>query len=55
MRFPIGPGAYGVPDARLEEKRKNKPGKVPLFERSKGPRSLPYVVIYLYESYLLYM
>lgn len=32
-----------MPDQLLEEKRKNKPGKVPLFERSKEPRSLPTV------------
>lgn len=38
-----GPAEYGVPDAKLEERRKNKPGKVPLFERSKEPRSLPSV------------
>lgn len=38
-----GPGVYGVPDEKLEAKRKNKPGKVPLMERSKEPRSLPSV------------
>lgn len=38
-----GPGAYGVPDAIIEEKRKNKVGNVPSFERSKGQRSLPEV------------
>ena len=32
-----------MPDTKLEEKRKNKPGKVPLFERSKESRSLPMV------------
>lgn len=32
-----------MPDAVLEEKRKNKPGKVPIMERSKEPRSLPAV------------
>lgn len=41
-----GPGAYGVPDEKLEEKRKNKPGKVQLFERSKEPRDLPKTVFY---------
>lgn len=39
-----GPGAYGIPDEILEVKRKNKPGIVPLVERSKESRSLPYVV-----------
>jgi hypothetical protein len=38
-----GPGDYGIPDSKLEEKRKNKPGKVALFERSKQERSLPSV------------
>ncbi len=32
-----------MPDEKIEEKRKNKPGKVPLFERSKESRSLPIV------------
>lgn len=39
-----GPGAYGIPDEILEIKRKNKPGIVPLLERSKESRSLPSVV-----------
>ncbi|RMZ95587.1 hypothetical protein BpHYR1_024729 [Brachionus plicatilis] len=38
-----GPGAYGIPDEILEIKRKNKPGIVPIIERSKESRSLPYV------------
>lgn len=38
-----GPGAYGVPDAKLEEKKWSQGGKVQLFERSKQPRSLPEV------------
>jgi hypothetical protein len=39
-----GPFEYGIPDTKLEENRKNKPGLVPSFERSKEPRSLPLVV-----------
>lgn len=39
-----GPFEYGIPDTKLEENRKNKPGNVPSFERSKEPRSLPLVV-----------
>ena len=38
-----GPLEYGIPDEKLEEKRKNKPGNCPSFERSKEPRSLPLV------------
>jgi hypothetical protein len=38
-----GPATYGVPDEKLEEKRKNKPGKVPILERSKESRGLPTV------------
>lgn len=38
-----GPSEYGIPDEMLEEKRKNKPGTVPSFERSKESRSLPMV------------
>ena len=38
-----GPFEYGIPDVALEEKRKNKPGNCPSFERSKEPRSLPMV------------
>ncbi len=39
-----GPFEYGIPDSKLEENRKNKPGSVPSFERSKESRSLPLVV-----------
>ena len=39
-----GPGAYGVPDAKIEEKKWSQGGKVQLFERSKQPRCLPDVV-----------
>lgn len=38
-----GPFEYGIPDTKLEQNRKNKPGLVPSFERSKEPRSLPLV------------
>lgn len=38
-----GPFEYGVPDTKLEDNRKNKPGLVPSFERSKESRSLPIV------------
>jgi hypothetical protein len=40
-----GPSEYGVPDAKLEERRKNKPGKMAVMEWSKRPRTLPTVVI----------
>ena len=40
-----GPGAYGVPDSKIQERKWAQGGKVPLFERSKQPRSLPNVVI----------
>lgn len=40
-----GPGAYGVPDSKIEEKKwSTLGGKVPLFERSKEERSLPLTV-----------
>ncbi len=48
-----GPGAYGVPDAKLEEKKWSQGGKVQLFERSKQPRSLPEVVSIL-VCYLIF-
>jgi hypothetical protein len=38
-----GPGSYGLPDEKLEFKRKNKTGKVQLLDRSKGSRMLPMV------------
>ena len=39
-----GPFEYGIPDEKLEDRRKNKkPGTCPSFERSKEPRHLPYV------------
>lgn len=38
-----GPGAYGIPDANIEAKKWEQGGKVPLFERSKESRSLPFV------------
>lgn len=44
----IGPFEYGIPDTKLEQNRKNKPGLVPSFERSKEPRSLPLVVLFFF-------
>ncbi len=41
-----GPGAYGIPDSTIEEKKWTQGGKVPLFERSMQPRSLPDVVMF---------
>jgi hypothetical protein len=34
----------GVPDEKIVEKYWSRGGKVPLFERSNQPRSLPFVV-----------
>ena len=45
-----GPFEYGIPDEKLEQIRKNKPGTVPSFERSKEPRSLPLVVSFFLIS-----
>ena len=39
-----GPGDYGVPDHKIQEKKWSQGGRVPLFERSKQSRSLPFVV-----------
>jgi hypothetical protein len=46
-----GPADYGIPDEKLETKRKNKPGKVALLDWSKKSRSLASVVRFISQTY----
>ncbi len=45
-----GPADYGIPDEKLETKRKNKPGKVALLDWSKKSRSLASVVRFIISN-----